>query len=323
MNDRVIDLSEQPAHLNVRNSLLVIRALSPKSETTPAEQLESGLRSDSRDQNELTVPLEDIAVLIASHPQVSFTQAVLSGLATAGAVFVTCNEKHMPVAMMLPLVTHSVQTERFAAQAAVSVPVRKRVWQQIVQAQIRARARLLAERAGKDWGLQAMAARVRSGDPQNHEAQAARIYWRAMFGEDFIRDREAEGLNACLNYGLGVLRAIVARALCGAGLLPTLGLHHHNRYDAFCLADDLMEPFRPVVDRVVVRMRDARGPNPPLDKEAKRAILEGMLGRFSAHDESRTLFDWISQTASSLAGVIEGRDEKLEIPCFETVNPQS
>ena len=134
---------------------------------------------------------------------------------------------------------------------------------------------------------------------------------------EFRRDREQDGLNACLNYGYAVLRAIVARAICGAGLHPSLSLHHHNRYDAFCLADDLMEPFRPVVDRVVAELRDDRGPDVPLDRESKRKILEELLGRFEAEGESRTLFDWIGRAAASLATAIEAGEAgaaKLFIP---------
>lgn len=312
MADRILDLSDRPAYLSVNNALLVIRFGSAGVSRAPVGE-SSGV--PPQPAQTLTIPLDDLAAVIVSHPQATYTHAVLSGLAAAGAMFVACDEKHLPAAMLLPLVTHSTQTERFAAQAKVSLPTCKRLWQQIVQAQILARGRLLTERTGKDWGLTLVAAKVRSGDPENLEAHAARIYWQALFhGEDFRRDREAEDINRHLNYGYAVLRAIVARAICGAGLHPSLGLHHHNRYDAFCLADDLMEPFRPVVDRVVARLRDERGSEVPLDKESKKAILEGLLGRFTAENESRTLFDWTSGMASSLAAVIEGRGEKLEIP---------
>ncbi len=156
--------------------------------------------------------------------------------------------------MLLPLVTHSLQAERFAAQARLAAPVRKRAWQQIVQAKITAQGRLLKERTHNDHGLDAIAKSVKSGDTANVEARAARIYWGKLFGETvFRRDADGDGLNACLNYGYAILRAVVARSLCGAGLHPSLGIHHHNRYDAFCLADDLMEPFRPLVDREVAR----------------------------------------------------------------------
>jgi CRISPR-associated protein Cas1 len=297
MTDRVLDLSERPASLSVRNSLLSIRF----------------------DQEEpITVPLSDLAVVIVSHPQVSYTHAVLSGLAMAGASFVTCDEKHLPVSMLLPLVAHSLQTERFAAQASLPLPVRKRLWQQIARSNILAQARLLKQRTGSDGGLGGFALQVRSGDPANLEARAARVYWQKVFGEiEFRRDGEQDGLNACLNYGYAVLRAIVARSICGAGLHPSLTVHHHNRYDAFCLADDLMEPFRPVVDSVVAGLRDERGADVPLDRDAKKRILETLLARFDWNDESRTLFDWLGRVADSLAAAIQAGEAgaaKLFIP---------
>jgi len=299
VDNRILDISDRPAHLSVRNGLLVIRLGG------------GGIAADE----EAAVPLEDVAALIVSHPQVCFTHAVLAGVAAAGGIFVACNEKHMPAAMLLPLVTHSTQTERFAAQAGLPLPARKRLWQQLVRAKLKAQAQLLVERTGQDWGLGILSSKVRSGDKGNLESYAARIYWRALFpNDDFRRDPEGEGLNAPLNYGYAVLRAVVARALCGAGLHPSLGLHHHNRYDPFCLADDLMEPFRPVVDRVVARLADQRGSNVPLDKDAKRAILEGLLARFTAQQESRTLFDWVSRAASSLAAAIEQKGARLDIP---------
>ena len=294
MSDRVVDISERPARLSVRDSLLIIRF---------------------GEEEPVSVPLGELAVVIASHPQISFTHAVLSGLATVGAMFVACDEKHLPVGMLLPLLNHSIQSERFAGQAALSLPVRKRLWQQIVRAKLRAQARFLIARTGNDFGLLRMTSQVQSGDPQNLEAQGARVYWRALFGDiHFRRDRESgESLNPCLNYGYAVLRAIVARAICAAGLHPSLGIHHHNRYDPFCLAEDLMEPFRPVVDRLVAKLRDERGAEVPLDRESKRIILGGLLERFIANQESRTLFDWVSQTAFSLAAVIAKRAEKLSI----------
>lgn len=328
MNDRILDLSELPARLSVRNDLLVILVQNRGTGVPPvADHGQDGRATEAYrcehdpDPAEQAVPLADIAVLIAAHPQISFTHAVLAGLAEAGGMFIACNEKHMPCAMLLPLATHSTQAERFAAQAALPVPNRKRLWQQIVKAKIRAQANVLMQvsqqtsGASSDAGLTRLAARVRSGDPENLEAQAARIYWKNLFGEDdFRRNPEGEGLNPALNYGYAVLRAMVARALCAAGLHPSLGIHHHNRYDAFCLADDLMEPFRPVVDRAVVRLKDQRGPNPPLDRETKRVLLEALLARFEADGESRTLFDWIGRTATSLAKAVEHGEKQIEIP---------
>jgi CRISPR-associated protein Cas1 len=296
MTDRILDLSDRPACLSVRNSLLVVRF---------------------GEEQPVTVPLDDLAVVITSHPEISYTHAVLSGLARAGAAFIACDEKHLPAAMLLPLVTHSLQTERFAKQARIGLPTRKRLWQRIVQEKLLAQARFLQERACSDSGLAMMAARVRSGDPQNLEAQAARIYWRALFGDiHFRRDPQSgESLNPCLNYGYAILRAVVARAACAAGLHPSLGIHHHNRYNAFCLADDLMEPFRPVVDRAVAKLKDDWGEKVALDRESKHVILESVLARYAVNEESRTLFDWINRAAFSLAdAIIAQAHERLDIP---------
>jgi len=330
MTDRVLDLSDRPARLSVRNSLLIVQ-LAPLKPAVPVqgpsgqpdtEEAETYRCERRADPDEVTIPLGDIAVLIVSHPQVAYSQAVLVGLATSGAIFVSCNEKHMPVSMMLPLVCHSLQTERFAAQAALSLPAKKRIWQQIVRAKIRAQAQLLEEKSGSDDGLRAYAGRVRSGDAGNLEAQAARIYWQKLFADSgFRRDPDGDGLNAVLNYGYAVLRAIVARSLCGAGLHPSLGVHHHNRYDPFCLADDLMEPFRPIVDREAANLNAARGAGLRLDKESKSALLQSLLGRFEAGSESRTLFDWAVRAASSLAEAIEQGAEKSQSVRLTLENP--
>ncbi len=327
MTERVLDISDQPAWLSVRNSCLVVQFREARlslaerdgkaQKVKPSEPRTKYRCEELFDPNEFTIPLADVAVLIVSHPQVTYSQAVLSGLATAGASFVACDTKHQPVSMLLPLIAHSLQTERFSAQAAASLPLRKRLWQQIVQAKIQAQASLLQEQKGTDAGLKRMAESVRSGDPSNVEAQAARIYWRELFSEfEFRRDVNGEGLNGYLNYGYAVLRATVARALCGAGLHPGLPLHHHNRYDPFCLADDLMEPYRPLVDRAVVSLGESRAENLALDKEAKQAVIEVLLGRFTADGESRTLFDWMGRASSSLAEVVLGRKKKLILPCL-------
>lgn len=293
MIDRLIDLAEQPARLRVENGLLII-------------ELERG--------DSTTLPLADIAVLVVSHPQVSYTQAVLAGLARAGAAFVACDERHMPAAMLLPLERHSTQGERFQEQADAPLPTKKRLWQQIIQAKLRAQARVLAKHVGGDQGLAVMAESVRSGDPENLEARAAQRYWPALFGKSFRRNPDLEDHNALLNYGYGVLRATVARSICSAGLHPCLGLHHHSRYDAFRLADDLMEPYRPLVDRAVFEWVKATGQVYPVDKHAKNALLLAFTGRIEHEGESRTIFDLLSRSAASLAAVFMGERKDLLIP---------
>lgn len=294
MIDRILDFSESPARLSVRNRLLVVKR---------------------EGCDEATVPLADIAVVVVSHPQVSYTQAVLSELAQAGGTFVACNRQHLPVGMFVPLVGHHVQTERIAAQAAAALPVRKRLWRQLVRAKILAQAAALEQLQGTDHGLRALAPLVRSGDPANVEARASRRYWPRVFAEtNFRRHRENEDQNLLLNYGYGVLRAAVARAVCAAGLHPSIGLHHHNRYDAYCLADDLMEPFRPTVDRTAAEYCACHDALDRLDSAAKQWMAGAILGRFSVNGESRTLFDALARLCASLADVYLRNREELELP---------
>jgi len=291
MTDRILDLSESPARLKVRYDQLII---------------------ERENQPEVSVPLNELAALVIAHPQVNLTHAVLSGLMRCCGAVIACDEHHLPVGMMLPIETHVTQTKRMAAQAAASLPTNKRLWQQVVRAKIKAQARLLQELRGFDSGLNELAGQVRSGDPSNLEAQAAQRYWPMLFHDhEFHRRREADDANRLLNYGYAVLRAVVGRAVCAAGLHPSIGIHHHNQYNAFCLADDLMEPFRPLVDRVVVEQVAQRGKDVPVDKESKRALLAMVANRYSSEGESRTLFDLVSRAASSLAQVYAGEADRL------------
>ncbi|MGL6194817.1 MAG: type II CRISPR-associated endonuclease Cas1, partial [Thermoguttaceae bacterium] len=189
----------------------------------------------------MTIPMEDIAVIIVSHPQVTFSQACLSSIAENGGVLIACNEKSLPVGMFVPLSGHHQPSRRIQIQINASLPLKKRAWQQIVCAKVAAQAALLQQLFGDDFGLQKLIPRVRSGDPANIEARAARRYWGKLFSEVSFR-RLPDGddpINAYLNFGYGVLRGIVARAVCATGFNPTIGLHHCNQYNAYCLADDL------------------------------------------------------------------------------------
>ncbi len=293
MTERMIDLSEGPARLRVENALLVV---------------------EREEAARFTVPLDEVTVLVVSHPVVTFTQAVLAGLAEAGGAFVACDARHMPVGMMLPLHGHHTQAERFAAQAAASLPLKKRLWQQVVKAKIRAQGHLLERLRAGDHGLLRLARQVRSGDTQNVEARASQRYWPALFDDPrFARNRDADDQNRHLNYGYAVLRAIVGRAICASGLHPSLGIHHHNRYDAFCLADDLMEPFRPLVDQAVVDWLKKHEPSEPLDRQARGFLLEALTGRLSLEAEQRTLFDVAARAAASLAAAFEGKRKGLRL----------
>jgi CRISPR-associated protein Cas1 len=293
MTDRVLDISETPVQFHARGELLVLRP-------------EGG--------EESTIPFEEIAAIVVGHPRVMFSQSALAGLAAGGAVVVVCDDKRMPAGMMLPTQGHFVQGERFARQAAAPLPLRKRVWRDVVRAKIINQGKVLAALRGSDGGLSHMAKGVRSGDTGNHEAIAAQRYWPLLFNDrKFRRDRMAEDQNRLLNYGYAVLRAIMARAICGAGLHPSLGLHHHNRYDAFRLASDLMEPYRPIVDRNVAAMVGELGINAPLDRSTKSKLINPLLGRFELRGEKRTFFDIANSMSQSLARIYEGGNETLVI----------
>jgi CRISP-associated protein Cas1 len=220
-----------------------------------------------------TVPIEDLGVLIIDNPAIIYTQALLAACFENNVAVVLCDGKHLPCAILLPLAGHSLHAKTLRAQIEASVPIQKRLWQTIVQAKIREQAGVLRSLFLDDAPLPLYVAKVKSGDPENVEAQAARIYWQRLFGEEFRRDRDMNGANALLNYGYAILRAAVARAVVGSGLSPALGIHHRNQYDDLCLADDLMEPLRPLVDLKVHEIMQARK-DADVDKESKAVLLQ-------------------------------------------------
>jgi len=290
MTDRVLDFSEEPARLSVRIENLWIEREG----------------HDSR-----MIPMAEVGVLVVSHPRVSYTHSVLALLAAKGGAFITCDERRLPVAMLLPLQANVTQTERMTAQAGVADPVRKRLWKRVVRAKLRAQARAL-DACKLDGGpVLALLPEVKSGDPTNVEATAARRYWSALAGralpEDFHRDADGDWPNGLFNYGYAVLRAIVARALCAAGLHPSLGLHHHNKYNPFCLADDLMEPLRPLVDKAVIGFLRAKPKVAEVTREARAHLIAKLCDRYMSAAEARTLFDIAGRAASRLADVYMGQ----------------
>lgn len=295
MTDRLLDFSESPAFLSLDNGLLSIRI---------------------DNQVPQTVPLSELAAIVTSHRQVVFTQNLLAALGHAGVVLICCDEKHRPASMLLPLEGHHAQAERFAAQASASAPVKKRIWQALVRAKISMQAQTLLALHGQDFGIAPLARTVRSGDPSNVEATAAQRYWPKLFGDPaFRRSNDDEPRNALLNYGYAVLRAITARAVCACGLHPSLGVNHRNRYNPFCLADDLMEPFRPLVDFRVARMCAGESVSLKLDKVTKPLLLSAMTARYQYCGESRTLFDIVVRQARDLAAVFAGQEAKFTCEC--------
>jgi CRISPR-associated protein Cas1 len=301
MIDRIVEIAH-PARLSIRDAQLVIER--PKEEQLMLP---------------FTTPISEIAVLLLAHPQISLSQAVLSRIAEAGGSVVTIDGNFLPASMLLPVQSHFIQTERFAKQMEMTLPTRKRLWQQIVRAKIRAQGELLRELYGNDHGLIAMATRVRTGDQGNLEAQAARKYWGLVFGDSkFRRGSDKADQNRHLDYGYTVLRAAVARALCAAGLHPSIGLQHRNRYDPFCLAADVMEPFRPLVDRRVcqwIAKEDAEG---AFDSKTKGWMIGATTSRYILDRDERSLFDIVLRTATSLAKCIAGEARDPEIPSLLT-----
>lgn len=267
-----------------------------------------------QDQESCTVPVEDVALLILDHPGITHTQSVLTACWQQNVLVIICDDRHLPAAVLLPLAVHSLQAKILAEQARMKEPVRKRLWQAIVRAKIQEQARVLQTATGSADPLPALVAKVKSGDPSNVEAQAARIYWQRLFGEHFHRGDETALTNGLLNYGYAVVRAACARALVGAGLHPSLGLHHHNQYDAFCLADDMVEPLRPMVDLTVYRFAQNGLHDGGLSKEHKRSLLEILTRVCSIGDLRLPLMEALHHYAASLRRVICGEAKSVVIP---------
>ena len=263
------------------------------------------------------IPGEDIGVVVVDHPGVTYTHAALSLLADCSAAVVLCGRNHLPNAMLLPMTDHTQVVWRIGMQLAVKRPLKKQLWRQLVRAKIRAQAENLPVDEASRNKLLALAAAVRSGDPANVEAQAAKIYWQHWIAEEeFRRDPDLPGTNAFLNYGYAIVRAAVARAIVAAGLFPALGLHHRNRSNAFCLADDLVEPLRPLVDNRVRELR--RTGYDELNQEAKAEILKLLTQEVRVSSETGPLMVNIHRLVASLVQCYQGKCKRLAIP--KTVN---
>ncbi len=270
-----------------------------------------------------TLPIEDLGVVIVDDVRATYTQSVFLELLEAGAMVLVTGRDHLPTGMMLPLDAHHVQTKRHRAQVETSLPVRKRAWQAIVRAKILQQATVLSHFTGDHGGLAPMTRRVRSGDPENLEAQAAQRYWPRLFGPTFRRQRGAEGVNALLNYGYAVVRAAVARAIVAAGLIPSLGIHHRHRGNPFCLADDLLEPYRPYVDWRVRQLAGEDGELvPDLAEQSTRAELLSLLNEtIQVGSRREPLLLALHTSAVSLCRALTGGDRSLSLPKGLPVEP--
>ncbi len=263
----------------------------------------------------VTRPIEDIGVVVIDSPMVTITSGLMEALLENNCAVITCDKSHMPVGLMLPLYGNSTQNERFRDQLDASLPLKKQLWQQTISQKIANQAAILKHIGIECGNMMAWSRSVKSGDTDNLEGRAAAYYWRNIFPEypDFTRGREGPPPNALLNYGYAILRAVVARALVSSGMLPTLGIHHHNRYNAYCLADDIMEPYRPYVDELVLDMLKS-GYNDFLDKEAKARLLSVPALDVVIGGRRRPLMIAVTETTASLYKCFSGECRKISYP---------
>ena len=301
-----------PAYLSLKNSQMLIRLPEVvKNDTLPDRFKKEAVR---------TIPIEDIGVVVLDNGQITLTHGLMEKLLENNCALITCNSKRMPYGMLLPLVGNTTQTERYRHQIDASLPLKKQLWQQTVEAKIKNQAHVLSTTTGvvvknmHKWRLD-----VKSGDPDNYEARAAVYYWANLFPtvQGFVRSREGTPPNNLLNYGYAVLRAVVARSLVGSGLLPTLGIHHRNKYNAYCLADDIMEPYRPFVDKLVIEIMQSLPNITEITQEHKAHLLNIPVLDVIINDKKSPLMIAVHQTTASLAQCYMGEVRKIKYPSFD------
>lgn len=265
------------------------------------------------------VPIEDIGLVILDHQQITITQLLLAKLIANNVALITCDASHHPIGLQLCLDGHTLQSQKFKAQLQVSAPLKKQLWQQTVMAKIYNQAILLKNQQIETNYLFALAASVKSGDTTNNEAQAAVYYWKCIFPDflQFKREREGAPPNNLLNYGYAILRALVARSLVASGLLPTLGIFHRNQYNAYCLADDIMEPYRPYVDKTVCEIIRNNGPYLEMTPKMKTALLNIPAQDVMIENRKSPLMNAVQFTTASLCKCFEGKSRRLAYPTLE------
>lgn len=262
-----------------------------------------------------TIPVEDLGIVMVEHPQTVLTVPLLNVLATNNVAVIFCDQQHMPSSLLLPLVGNSTQSQTYRLQLEATEPCKKQIWKQLITAKIRNQASVLTL-FGKDGTvLKTYSQTVRSGDTDNREGAAARLYWQTLMGRSFVRAREGECPNSWLNYGYSILRAATARALLMSGLLPVLGVFHHNRDNPFPLADDIMEPYRPFVDEVVYRIfTRSKTASPSAEAIPKTDLLNLMYADVSIGKETHPLQTALSLTTASVAAYLKGETTTLKLP---------
>ncbi|MEZ5658670.1 MAG: type II CRISPR-associated endonuclease Cas1 [Burkholderiaceae bacterium] len=294
MVGRVVEIANDRCFLSKHRGFLVVR----------------GTGDDRREIGR--VPLDDVAVLIANAHGISYTNSLLVALAQAGTPVILCADNHNVAGCLLPISGNHEQAKRFDAQWQARLPLRKRLWASIVRQKLLQQASVVSALGAPSRAFEVMARKVRSGDPENIEAQAARRYWPLLFGADFRRDRERDGVNAMLNYGYAVFRAATARAVVAAGLHPTIGLHHSNGGNPLRLVDDLIEPFRPLIDWKVRELHNAGVDT--VDSDTKRALATCLYIDLNTVAGRTPVSVAMQNLATSLAQVFLGERRSLLFP---------
>ncbi len=299
-----------PAYLSLKRKQLVFRIPEIENNKNVSEELKK--------ESIKTIPIEDIGVVILDNSQITITNALIEELLNNKCTILSCDKSHLPNGMILPFIGNTTQTERYRFQIESSVPLKKQLWQQTVKAKIINQANLLNSIGVPIDNMLKWADDVKSDDSENHEARAAVYYWSNIFKEikNFIRDREGLPPNNLLNYGYAILRAIVARALVCSGLLLPLGIHHSNKYNPFCLADDIMEPYRPYVDSIVLKIVQQKQDISTLSKAHKIELLQLPVLDVEIDDFKSPLMIGVSQTTASLAQCFKGDIRKIKYPTY-------
>ena len=298
-----------PIYLSLRNAQLVLHIPEVENNKTLPEAIKK--------EAERTIPIEDIGVVILDNKRITLTSGVMEALLENNCAIITCNQKSMPVGLLLPLCGNTTQNERFRSQIDASLPLRKQLWQQTIKQKILNQEYVLRTNTDKETNcMRVWSNDVRSGDPDNLEARAAAYYWKNLFTNypNFVRDREGTPPNNLLNYGYAILRAIIARALVGSGLLPTLGIHHHNRYNAYCLADDIMEPYRPYVDQLVLDIIQCNLEISDITRDLKMQLLGIPMLDVVINGKRSPLMIAAQQTTASLARCFAGESKRISYP---------
>jgi CRISP-associated protein Cas1 len=321
-----------PAYLSCKQEQLIIDFRQEQFELNFVDYTEKDDRYDNRKKfttpspgaaahspsarGRQSIPIEDIGVIIIDHYGVVISQYLINSLLENNAAVVVCNAVHHPTGLFLNLSANTTQSEKFKAQIEASLPLKKQMWQQTVKAKIENQALLLQKMGIQTDNMLKWVKDVKAGDTGNHEARAAAFYWKAIFAEniDFYRSRTGPPPNNLLNYAYAILRAITARALAGSGLLPTLGIHHRNKYNAYCLADDIMEPYRPFVDRIVCEVTDYGKIPEELTPLIKKRLLEIASTDIYIKKEKSPLMVGMQRTTASVARVFESKTKKLLYP---------